>query len=191
MDNNLEIVINQDGFLTEKEFAMLQKKYYELFLRMYGKNLADTIIGLLHIQDKSKLSEFWLKFSENNSRATMALEQLKNMVPKDKLSLLMAYQRHNLVAAARLRNLNAKEASIPDAVFLDESRKKNLWLSMLMYAENHCVALGYERLYVEIPFQDYTMLCGCLDEGYQEDREDAVKNLEAKTILLNKKLARK
>ena len=191
MDNNLEIVVNQDGFLTEKEFAMLQKKYYELFLRMYGKNLADTFISLLPIQDKSKLSAFWLKFSENHYRATMALEQIKNMVPKDKLSLLIAYQRHNLVAAARLRNLNVREASIPDAVFLDENSKKELWPSMLMYAENHCANLGYERIYVEIPFQDYTMLCGCLDGGYQEDREDVVKNLEAKTILLNKKLARK
>ncbi len=191
MDNNLEIVVNQDGFLTEKEFAMLQKKYYELFLRLYGKNLADTFISLLPIQDKSKLSAFWLKFSKNNYRATMALEQIKNMVPKDKLSLLMAYQRHNLVAAARLRNLNVKEASIPDAVFLDENSKKELWPSILVYAENHCATLGYERLYVEIPFQDYTMLCGCLDEGYQEDREDVVKNLEAKTILLNKKLVRK
>ncbi len=180
----MKIQINESGFLDLNEKKILQRKYHELFTQMYGKDIYDSI--LKHLNENTRLYEFFNSLSHNNHLANIALEQVND----GKLSLLTIHSKDELKAAARIRRIDENTASIPDAVFLADMRYKlKLWQKILKYAEEYFKDAHFKEMYVEVLLNDFVMIAGCFDEGFTE--YDEVKSEQTRTHLFSKKLERK
>ena len=153
--DNIRMEITTEDKLNTKEYNIILQKYYELFLHIYGKNLADSFVKELN--NSSKLGKFILQFSDSYNLAMRALNQTKANTNGEEISLLKVYLDDELASAARLRKVNSLMATIPD-------------------------------MYVEVPINDFTLLKGCLFEGFTEC--DSIQFGNAKTHLLGKKLER-
>ena len=190
--NNLKMTLNDDGFLTPEENNALLKAYYELYTRMYGKDLPTSLIEVLKLKDSQPMKSKLLGISENYKMANKTLIEIKPNLKKNHLNMLMVYEKNHLIAAARIRNLGNDIVSIPDAVFMIPSQLTSaLWLQMLEYLENYFRTLNYKKIYIEVPLNDPFLLKGCFNRDYQEDPEDIVVSEGTRTYFLNKSLERK
>ena len=132
------MVINDDGFLTDKERYLLIKAYFELFSRMYGKDVPTALLEVLKLDENHQLTKKILNLSENYKKALLALKQIMPDINGKYLKLLMIYNNNELVAAARFGSLSEKVGSIPDAVFMVSlEERKILWPKMIKYIENY------------------------------------------------------
>lgn len=190
--NNLKMTINDDGFLTPEENNTLQKAYYELYTRMYGKDLSTSLIEVLKLKDSQPMKSKLLGISENYKMANKTLTEINPNFKKDHLNMLMVYEKNKLIAAARIKNLDSDIVSIPDVVFMIPSPLiSDLWLQMLGYLENYFRTLNYKKIYIEVPLNNPFLLKECFNRDYQEDPEDIVVSEGTRTYLLNKNLERK
>ncbi len=185
--DNIRMEITTEDKLNTKEYNIILQKYYELFLQIYGKNLADSFVKELN--NSNKLGKFILQFSDSYNLAMRALNQTKANTNGEEISLLKVYLDDELASAARLRKVNSLMATIPDVIFLtNEKTKLELWKKILKYVETLYQNNKIVDMYVEVPINDFTLLKGCLFEGFAEC--DSVQFGNAKTHLLGKKLER-
>ena len=181
--DNIRMEITTEDKLNTKEYNIILQKYYELFLHIYGKNLADSFAKGLN--NSNKLGKFILQFSDSYNLAMRALSQTKSNTNEEEISLLKVYLNDELASAARLRKVNSLMATIPDVIFLtNEKIKLELWKKILEYVENLYQNNKIVDMYVEVPINDFTLLSGCFDRGFTEC------DGASKTHLLGKKLER-
>ena len=183
MFSNIKMEVNDKNNLTFDEQNKLQKKYYELFMRMYGKDVYDSILSFF--KEDTKFYNFLASFSHNNYLSNKVVNDLNDAIAIKKISFLTARYNNDLLAVARLRKIDEVSASIPDVVFFTSERYKlKLWKEILLYVENYFKASQYLDMYVEVPINDFTLLSGCFDRGFTEC------DGASKTHLLGKKLER-
>lgn len=191
--NNISFAISRNAKLTEIEEDFLLEAYRKLFTKMYGQDVFDSFLSVVKRSSsnfkgkKNKIADF----SENYSRALDVLELIRN---DDNYELLLIYaEAETLVGAGRLRKISDTEASVPEIAIDGVNRELEIeiWKKAISFAELHFTSQGFEKMYVEIPFQEGPLLVRADELGFKEDPKDIVIGEQTRTYLLNKTLERK
>lgn len=170
--NNIKLSISDKTKLTDYEKNSLLESYRVLFTKMYGY---DIIYDYLKSNSK-----------KNNNYYTDFLD--------DDLSILLIYQNdNNLIGGGRIKIIDNKIIKVVDiAINMSlESDKRDLWKIVISYIENYYRNLNYQKMYIEIPFNEPCLLIRANDLGFIESPEDISILGNNKTYILNKILESK
>ncbi len=189
---NLQYVITKKGakeYLKEEDYQKLLEGYYQTFMKIYGKDLADSFLVMLtHFKVGNAKLKAVKEESSNYQSAKRALEDVKKR--SDLKSLFIYNDDLELVGGGRILELK-KEATLPDlAIFAGEEKlNREIWVKTIDFLEGYYRDMGNTILYLEIPSGDPVLLGYGANLGYKESTIEGSK-ASFNTYLIEKDLKR-
>ena len=187
----LTFEINKSGLLKETEKEILIEAYRELFIKMYGFDMFDSLIKVIDNSAKEvfERSEENQQLAINYLKAVTAIESVSE---DDNLELFLVYENDNLIAGGRLLKKDNNTANIIDIAIIKEKIKDEKIICNLIIKkiEEYFINLGFDKMYLEVPLKDIKLLKLASELGFVEDPEDIMVDEEVYAYVINKKLER-
>ena len=186
---NINFEINKNGLLKEKEKEILIDAYRELFIKLYGFDMFDSLIKVIASNAKEvyESNEENQHLAVNYSKAVDVIENIKN---NDDTELFLVYEDENLIAGGRLQRKDSTSANLLDIALVRERiiDEKTTYKFIIQNAEDYFKKLNYKKMYLEVPLKDIKLLKVVTDLGFVEDPKDIIISPEVYTYIFNKNI---
>lgn len=184
----VKFLVKQSCVILEEQNFFLEA-YRCLFAKIYGLDIFDSFLKITDISSRNCKNLNQVKNESLNYN--LAKEALKEINSDVNIQMLLIYLNDDLVGVGRFKKIDEKVVSIPDLIVmgLTSEMEREIWQKAVSFGEMYFTKQGYEKMYLEIPFQEGPLLIRANELGFCEDVSD-IKD-DSKTYLLNKVLERK
>ena len=175
--------------LTKDEMEFLIEAYRNLYINMYGADIFDYFIALAKTETNIIKNDFSiLKVAKNYCKAIDTIRGVEKD-PQIKM-VLIKDSANNLLGSAILQWLNKTQVKLKDIVVVAEKElKKEIWKNGVSYIIEYLKSLNIQKMYLEVPLRDPTLLIRADDLGFSEDSIDIPDNTEEFAYIMHKNLS--
>ena len=180
---SLNFKISKKEVLNSKEEKLVLNLYHQLFTKIYGYDYYDAYLEVIKSKNYQKPPENVLEMAPNSLKLKEVLDDLEN---NSHLDILKVYKNHKLIGLGRIKT-KKDEIRLQELVLKvkDKEKIKLIWEYALDFMVSYYQDT-YQKLLVEIPLKDVSILLLLDKLGFKENPKDI--NIGDKTYILSKEI---